>query len=459
MMIQSVQEKGQNLEAAKLFESFAEEHKNTEEAIQALWKALSLSFSNGRPYEGAELAQKFSQTSTDTKQIEKALEQAATSYVEVGEIVKAAQVFEKLGKHAMALELYELTTNKEDIERLRTKIKEQKLEPYYSEFLLTSLNEKINQKKYSLAFEFAKQIINGTGTPAQRAKAKLVQAKILEIELVSQSVKAKMDRIATVLALKTEKLEKATSSYTSALKLSDQSELKIEALNGLKRCYDNYVQSISNFSVSDDVSTEDFNTLKSELAKLTAPINEKSQDIEKNIKDLTPSLSFPTFSEFSIFSIYIPAWPNQNIWKNPKDLSSTTCNSSTMDSKLSFETLSENINKCVHAGNVKLIESGARILSIKDPKSPWGSFYHAMTAELNKNYHLALWYLELSLKKKSDDPLLLYNKSRILFALGQTQEGIESMKKLSESFTNSAQINEAVFLINKSLKHDKQSML
>jgi tetratricopeptide (TPR) repeat protein len=506
MVIQSIQEKGKELDAAHLFESFADEHKGSDEAIQALWKALSLNFSNGRSYEGAELAVKYSQLSRDQKQNEKALEQAATSYIEVGEVIKAAQTFEKLAnleknenkkkeRYWTALELYELTTNREDIERLfsqlfksatkeetslliskqialyknqpdsakykaiMAKVKEQKLEPYYSDLLLTSLNEKMTQKKYTEAFESAKQIINGEGSQTQRAQAKLIQAKILENELVAQRVKAKVEKLAIVLSLKTEKLEKASSSYSSALKLADQAEFKVLALNGLKRCYDNYVQSISNLTLSEGVSTEDLNALKTELAKLTGPIAEKSQDVEKNLKELSQNINIGDSSKrnwsdypvnktivsalllpsYSDFNIYVPAWPDQSHWIKSKDLASATCNSTTINSQLSFETLSENINKCVKAENIKLIDDGAKLLAIKDPKSPWGSFYHALSAELNKNYHLAIWYLELSSKKKSEEQIITYNKSRLYFALGQNQQGVENMKK---SFAQNSAINE-----------------
>lgn len=66
----------------------------------------------------------------------------------------------------------------------------------------------------SEAFNEAKKIVSlGKSAKKALARARFIQAQILEKEFYNQSVKSKAERITVVLALKTEKLEKAQQAY------------------------------------------------------------------------------------------------------------------------------------------------------------------------------------------------------------------------------------------------------
>ena len=83
------------------------------------------------------------------------------------------------------------------------------------------------------AFNTAKRIISHDSLPKDLlARARFVQARVLEDEYRKQSVKAKMERVGIVLAIKTEKLEKAQKAFQSAIRYGD-SPTSVKALANL----------------------------------------------------------------------------------------------------------------------------------------------------------------------------------------------------------------------------------
>lgn len=302
-----------------------------------------------------------------------------------------------------------------DYKRLKQLAVQKKIEPIYSESLVQDLEEKLKAKTAKnepVIFETALRILKSDAPSEVKAKAKLIQAGILENELIRQSMKAKIDRLATVIALKTERLDKATEAYTSVLKLSDQYEIQKSALEGLKRSFENYVFSLRQMPIPLEVPPSDANELLNELEKLVIPIEDKYNDISVRLAKLegedsehlkkasslsktpTPDIDYP-----SLLRNYLPYWPEPKRWILVDQLASASCQEKTLVPELSYDSLAENINKCVKAKKWPQVELGASILRKKDFTKPWGAFYSYVSArELGKSLR-AEWFLNLALSR------------------------------------------------------------
>ena len=107
-----------------------------------------------------------------------------------------------------------------------------------------------------------------------KAKARFIQAQILEEEYERQSVKSQLDRFTVVFALKTEKLEKAQKAYQSAIRYGDPS-VAVEALQRLSKLYQSYVNTLKNMPIPAGLSETDAPAFQAEMQKLVMPMEEK----------------------------------------------------------------------------------------------------------------------------------------------------------------------------------------
>ncbi len=152
------------------------------------------------------------------------------------------------------------------------------IEPYYSEYIVESVEDEFNKKNYSQAFSQAKKIVGSQkASNVEKARARLVQAQVLEQEYKKQSVKAKVSRIAMVISLKTEKLEKAQKAFQAVVDYGDP-KLSITALYRLGLLYQDYSDSIKSMSdrLPSSISAEEKETFSQELESLSLPMEERS---------------------------------------------------------------------------------------------------------------------------------------------------------------------------------------
>jgi len=116
-----------------------------------------------------------------------------------------------------------------------------------------------------------------TAALSAKARARLVQAQILEDEFVKSSVKAKVDRLALVLAIKTEKLEKAQAGYQSVIRFGDP-KTTIVALSRLAACYTHFVHALKTMPAPEGMSAEEDEQFRAEVRRLSIPLEEKGVD-------------------------------------------------------------------------------------------------------------------------------------------------------------------------------------
>jgi len=179
-----------------------------------------------------------------------------------------------------------LNKDDKDLARLIKQIENQGLEPWLTELQLQKANELLAQQKFSAAFEAAKKIMGKDVDANLRARARLIQAKILESELKSQSVKSRAEKLAMVLSMKTEKLDKAHTAYFSTTKMTSDADVLGEAFAGIQRCYDDYIKSMEEMPIPEGVNEQEAAGLKQELAKLLEPIKLKRKENGERIKQL-----------------------------------------------------------------------------------------------------------------------------------------------------------------------------
>ena len=106
------------------------------------------------------------------------------------------------------------------------------------------------------------------------ARARFLQARVLDDEYRGQSVKARVERIGVVLALKTEKLEKAQKAYQSAAKMGDNG-VAIESFAKLADLYIDYSRTVKGMKLPPDVLEADQQAFAKEIETIAMPMEEK----------------------------------------------------------------------------------------------------------------------------------------------------------------------------------------
>ena len=126
----------------------------------------------------------------------------------------------------------------------------------------------------------------------------------MEKEFINQSVKARENKFAIVLSMKTERLDKAYTAYSTTIKMSKSDRVQARALQGIDRLYAHYVESITNMPIPESLNTDEQKNLRSELVKLTQPfLTKKAENLARlrKISALSASASESVnWAEFNV---------------------------------------------------------------------------------------------------------------------------------------------------------------
>ncbi len=154
----------------------------------------------------------------------------------------------------------------------------QGVQPYANQSRVKAAEDLLEKGAKADAFAQARHLLgNSTLTPNEKARVRLIQAKVLEQEFRSQSVKSRVDRVATVIAIKTEKLQKVQEALQGTIKYGDP-EVSLEAFERLYGCYAHYVEALRDMPTPTGVSDSEATAFRQELGTLVIPIEEKSVD-------------------------------------------------------------------------------------------------------------------------------------------------------------------------------------
>jgi len=513
--IQDFAKSADKAEASQKLYGFYKDNKGSPLAKDSLWQAMSLAYASGQSVDGADLAREYATAYPDENRSIDALKDAAKAYADTGHVLLAAKTMDLIAQKSItknpkdvityteaAAELYLLEgnrsqainsfnrllteANKENHGKVYSKILlalkgkenseeylkiENKLsalgqEPYASEIKLKRVQALWDAKKISEAFNAAKGLV-GTekGIPDEvRAKARLIQAKTLELEFIQQSTKTTVEKLSVVLSMKTEKLDKAQTAYLTSSKLSKDPNVQLEALQGLNRIYKNYVDTVGHPIVKTELTPDEKKALDSELAKLTAPIADKMQDTGKRLLALakdskatrSDEIDFSTLAaEESIkprirnisdekIALFLPVLTEEKLGEiSPSRFQGSKtekCAVTEADKKLPISSLSSKANVCLQTGNLSIAEKIASLISRREPKGGLGTYYMALVADLQGLNEKSLWLTELSLKKNEAPSYVIYQKARALYKLKEFAAANKFFIKAFDQKLNAAEV-------------------
>ena len=467
------------LKQIEQLKAFNTEHPKTKLARDSYWQAISLAYSNGYDVLGAELTQEYVKIFPDDPRKLDATKESVKAFIDAGQIkqaitavrdlarLDAAQSFkhlelscdllsvnnqkpeargcyrgllEKADKQKKSTLLTKIlnslkgSQNESELASIENEILKENIEPYATQILIDQAQKLLSEKKFSQAFNLSLKINSRPVSADQRAESRLIQAAVLEREFVLQSVKAREDKFATVLGMKTEKLDKAFTAFSTTIKMSKSSRIQTEALQGIDRLYSHFIESISNMPLPATLKPEDQLALREELAKLTKPFEKKKVDNLAQLrkisqlstnrseevnwaelsfeKTIEPRLIFPSAQTLSVF---LPTQfqtsdkgygrlPASEKKCDPKSLSATS------------------LGSCLNLKKYSDVEKMSFQLTATKENRAIGLYYLSLLADrLNEN-EKSLWMIEKALALDNENSILLYQKGKALYSI----EGLNS---------------------------------
>jgi TolA-binding protein len=322
--IQGLEDKNDYKEALNEYLNFAKQNPNSDLAEKAMWNALQLQFKVGDALNGSKTAVEFASRFPKSDQAVNSLLRAAQTFEQMAQLKEAADVLMKLadrepknanrwhelaadfyamdGETATARKLYgDLKSTGDAANRMRmlNKIElfekdygtkqahndalkaliDMNVQPQAHDAKVEMVEAMLEHGKQTDAFNEARRWLgpNSTMTANQKARLRLVQAKVLEQEFLKQSVKSRVERVAQVLAIKTEKLQKAQEAFQSAIRYGDP-RVSVEAFERLYGCYSHYVTALKDMPVPAGLNADDAKAFRGEIDNLVIPLEEKSVD-------------------------------------------------------------------------------------------------------------------------------------------------------------------------------------
>lgn len=487
--IQSLIKNNEKIIAAERLTQFAKDYPKSPLAVDALWQSLSLYFAEDWLLKGAETSLLFQKMYPQDKRSLEILKDAAKAFAETGNLKKSADTWklisdldkkEKDNHLELAADFYALEKKTSEARKIYNQILTQansqtrsrifskllltydrandgkeyqkiqgiilnlNIEPFSSQILLDKAKNLVTLKKYGEAFELARKIMSRETAADIRSQARLIQAQILEDELVRQSVKStKEDRFAVVIALKAEKLEKALTAYIGASKLSPDVKTQMEAFSGVDRCYSNFIDSLKDISFPESISETDQKTLKKEIAGILEPMMDKKKENQKQVqklakarvlndrkqdyaeipidKHLAPVPHYPSFQSIAVY------WPSSEelIFSKMKRFEESK-NPRCSDEIKSFD----DAGNCFFAKKFESVEKWAAAKAENKKTQIHGIYFLSLVAEAKGYPEKSLWLSDLALKLRPDTPLFTYQKARMIFRLENMQSALPVFDKV-----------------------------
>lgn len=324
--VAEIEQKGEADRAIGMYKSFALENRGTDLAPRAWWNASQLLFKSGKTSAGAAMCSEMSDLFPGAINVKECLTQAAQTFEAMARLDLAAKVVMNLSNldvekrvywREIASDFYALSGTRDGKERaiqmflksaeekkpeqklalfekaiqiakelrdektassLRMKIESLGLEPAASRFIVEEAEAAYKAGDSTRAFNLVKRVVgresllkNAKDIPA---RARFLQARVLDDEYRAQSVKARVERIGIVLALKTEKLEKAQKAYQSSARMGDNG-VAVESLGRLAELYIDYSNTVKGMKLPADVPESDQQAFAKEIESIVLPMEEK----------------------------------------------------------------------------------------------------------------------------------------------------------------------------------------
>ena len=472
------------VEVSEMLIEFRKTHPESKLSKEALWQAISLAYSDGYSVKGADLSLDFVSQYPDDKRNADALKEAAQAYLDTGRIADSLKVYQRMlkvatgdakrklqditvdlqllqkngtearktlkeimastsGSEKRALQDRYLATftdqekNSADYKQFEQQLLAQGVEPMSTIYLTKISRQHLEDRQWTQAFQSATKIMTRDVGMEHRAEARYIQARVLEQELTTQSVKtSKEERLSIVLNLKTDKLDKALTAYNSAAKMTKDPVLMLEILEGLDRCYDNFVVSLRGMELPATLAKPDQDALRAEILKITQPIEDKQKEnklaiVELNKKsaptksqtlwtELRPDQTIPVAStglNAERISAFLPDdWKTTGNWDQYTN-KKPSCSADALKKDKELKNHPELMANCYLAQNWKVLENEALALTDTPTHRSWGLFYLALVSEKQGLKDKSLWLTEKALKLDQFNDVFSYQKARLVAQL------------------------------------------
>lgn len=321
-----IEQKGETLKAVEMYKAFATENRTSDLAPRAWWNASQILFKTGDAAGGAGLCSEMNKLFPGSANVKECLSQAARTFEAIARLDLAAKVVLTLADlepekrnqwRDIASDFFALSGTREGKERalqmflksadeakneaklkvlekamqvakelkdrksvtvIQGKIESWGLEPAASRLLVEEAEAAYKTGDFGKAFNLSKRVVGRESQLSSAkeiaARARFLQARILEDEYRGQSVKARVERIGIVLALKTEKLEKAQKAYQSAARMGDNG-VAVESFAKLGDLYIDYARTVKSMKLPADVPESDQQAFSKEIETIAMPMEEK----------------------------------------------------------------------------------------------------------------------------------------------------------------------------------------
>jgi len=405
----------------------------------------------------------------DKKSSSKDLELAADFLRLEGHVKEARDIYTKLmtgmdnkSQARMITKImatYGNNTKHPEYQKLEEKILAINMEPYATQILNDRAEKLYSSGKKTQAFDMARKIMARGISSEEKAPARLIQAQVLESELVQQSVKARVEKFAMVLEMKTEKLNKAQTAYLNALTMSKEEKVVRKALAGLDRCYTNYITSLQNMPMPGGLQAAEKDAVKEALNKLITPIQGKKAENEQRLKSLvvaratsdgkdrdftelsaetsvTPPVSYPPVAQFEA---YLTSKTDLTATRVQKGQTKACLRYFVLkDAKI--QAILDNANACFISKQYDITEKLALELAKYKDTRTLGLYYLSLASENRELKDKALWLIDQLMKTQSENPLIVYQKGRLAYQIEDINAAIPFFAKLVDMNFGSAEI-------------------
>lgn len=159
------------------------------------------------------------------------------------------------------------------IAALENEILKRGMEPEKSLILVSRLEKDFEAGKVEKVFNESRALVASSKPAIVRARARLLQARVLEQELRRQSVKSSLTRLQMVIGMKLEKLGKAQEAFMSTIQMAGQDPATSrDAREGLKRCFQHSIEALKAVEIKEELNAQEKKSLDEQMQNLISPL-------------------------------------------------------------------------------------------------------------------------------------------------------------------------------------------
>ena len=340
---------------------------------------------------------------------------------------------------------------------LKANLIQKQIEPYYSDSLISTATKLCSEKKWNQCYQLAIKLNRDSSPLLVRLKARALQAQVLLNEYEIQGISAPPDRLSLVLSYKAEKFDKAVQLLNSISQKSEDTQIRIKAIEDLIGLYKNYVTLMQKIMLGLPDNLQDLTSLKHELSQILPVLLKRPKELEDELFELRKmakqsdlqsinkgeSAAFPELNGREL-RVYLPTWEDaiSNRPINEITVSSKSCIINTINKLNTLSALGREANSCLIKKKYNELEIVSLRISDLFPATLWGPYYLSISASLQNSSDRARWYLELANKRTKDD-LLKYEEARQTYRQYPNPVTVIDLLKFENNWN---QIEEIAFL-------------